>query len=417
VRATLGSRCRATRPHECWSRCVFLAAASLSVGGLAIAAAPAHALSTLNPQGYGIPSWSHCQAPASCPGSPSAPKIQADCQPNGVSTLRYTFSGNSFGPPYQGPFTETGTVTMGLGAPGVPPGAVGIRTWDTTFSIDSPAGRVTGTGRWLRLAGGPVGGPSASCDTRPDPTFNTEPGYALQAGGLLTYEAEIRSGNSVLRDRGTVNEVLSESYRCCAFYPGGPPNGYIDTGEFRGLFQTSAPSPRQGVSVNVSAAGGSVRVRRRGSRRFSALQGTALITVGSEVDTTRGTVALSSANPQGPPQTVELGGGQFIVRQGRGRSAVTEFALSRPLACAAGRASAVRSRRLSADGTGRFRILGRYASASARGTVWTTKDTCSTTMTSVRRGSVTVRDLVQKKTVTVRAGGSYTSRRRKFAGV
>lgn len=63
-----------------------------------------------------------------------------------------------------------------------------------------------------------------------------------------------------------------------------------------------------------------------------------------------------------------------------------------------------------ADGTGRFRTIGRYAAASVRGTVWNTIDRCDGTLIVVRKGSVSVRDLVRKRTVVVKAGHSYLAK-------
>ena len=54
-----------------------------------------------------------------------------------------------------------------------------------------------------------------------------------------------------------------------------------------------------------------------------------------------------------------------------------------------------RSRHLWGSGHGSFRTRGRYASATVRGTVWLQKDTCSGTLTVVRRGVVTVKDFVR----------------------
>jgi hypothetical protein len=60
---------------------------------------------------------------------------------------------------------------------------------------------------------------------------------------------------------------------------------------------------------------------------------------------------------------------------------------------------------------GRFRIVGKYAAGTDRGTLWLTVDRCDGTLTQVRQGTVSVRDLVKKKTVVVRAGHSYLARK------
>ena len=50
--------------------------------------------------------------------------------------------------------------------------------------------------------------------------------------------------------------------------------------------------------------------------------------------------------------------------------------------------------------------------ATVRGTTWDTADRCDGTLTRVRRGIVTVTDLVRHKTVAVRAGHSYLAKPR-----
>jgi hypothetical protein len=64
------------------------------------------------------------------------------------------------------------------------------------------------------------------------------------------------------------------------------------------------------------------------------------------------------------------------------------------------------------SGKGRFRTKGRYSSATVRGTIWLTADRCDGTLTIVKRGTVSVRDLRRHKTVKVKAGHSYLARAR-----
>jgi hypothetical protein len=64
-------------------------------------------------------------------------------------------------------------------------------------------------------------------------------------------------------------------------------------------------------------------------------------------------------------------------------------------------------RRLWGSGKGRFTTKGKFASATVRGTEWLVADYCNGTLVSIRKGLVSVRDLVQQKTKLVRAGHSY----------
>src|SRR5919108_5112050 len=65
----------------------------------------------------------------------------ANCNPEGTSTFSYSTSGVAAGP-YNGTFTETGTVTVGPQP--IPPGTFSapggtVLSWDVTFTITSTA--------------------------------------------------------------------------------------------------------------------------------------------------------------------------------------------------------------------------------------------------------------------------------------
>jgi hypothetical protein len=62
------------------------------------------------------------------------------------------------------------------------------------------------------------------------------------------------------------------------------------------------------------------------------------------------------------------------------------------------------------NGKGTFRTDGKYGSATVRGTIWLTQDRCDGTLTTVRRGTVSVRDFKRRKAVSVKAGHSYLAR-------
>lgn len=65
------------------------------------------------------------------------------------------------------------------------------------------------------------------------------------------------------------------------------------------------------------------------------------------------------------------------------------------------------SRSLTIRGTGSWRTIGRVASATAKGTAWTMKDTCSGTLTSVVAGHVEVHDFVRHRFVELSKGEHY----------
>jgi hypothetical protein len=147
------------------------------------------------------------------------------------------------------------------------------------------------------------------------------------------------------------------------------------------------------------------------------------VPLGSTFETTRGRVELQTVSSSKSPDVTQTGDfyeGRFQVRQvGSSRAPITEAILNEPLECrSSGRrgrevTAARRSRRLWGNGRGRFRTRGRYSSATVRGTEWLTKDSCTTTTTRVKSGTVIVRDIAKKKNVTVKRGRSYVARARR----
>jgi Domain of unknown function DUF11 len=188
-----------------------------------------------------------------------------------------------------------------------------------------------------------------------------------------------------------------------------------------GLGQTSsvsinvAPRPVLGRTVNVATLSGVAFVRTPHARRARRLLGGRTVPVGSLVDARSGKILLRAANSRrGRLQSAQFYSGEFSVRQVLGRSPLTEVRTTGPLGCAAAAASrlahasrAPRRRRLWGNARGRFRTRGRYAAATVRGTLWLTVDTCDGTQVIVKRGVVSVFDVVAGRTVLVSAGHSY----------
>ena len=188
----------------------------------------------------------------------------------------------------------------------------------------------------------------------------------------------------------------------------------------------SSPLPSLGRTVVVSAASGTVLIKQRGQAKFTPLGHSAVIPVGSSVDTQRGVVTLvSAADSRGTIQAMNFSTGVFSVGQSSSGGGLTDIALTggkfsscpvrarsrahaRATAASAGRRRAIR--RLWGNGHGRFRTHGRYGSATVRGTIWLTEDYCDGTLIRVRRGAVSVRDYTRRRTVTVLAGHSYFAR-------
>jgi hypothetical protein len=184
------------------------------------------------------------------------------------------------------------------------------------------------------------------------------------------------------------------------------------------LSGAAAPPPVLGESVNVDERSGAVTVKVPGSDDFVSLSKVASVPVGSLVDTREGSVTLKSALPGGDTQSAIFHGGLFEVRQPKEAKGLTELKLRGPgPSCAGGGARAAvtdkkkrkKHRRAlwGRDNGGAFRTRGGNSVATVRGTSWYTEDRCDGTLTRVSQGSVSVRDLVNRRTVIVRAGHSY----------
>ena len=155
---------------------------------------------------------------------------------------------------------------------------------------------------------------------------------------------------------------------------------------------------------------GTVKVKVPGSNRFRELTEGEQLPVGTIVDTLKGRVTLVAAGGQ----TADFYGGIFKIGQGKGAKPLTTLTLVEKLSCPkAGKAIAAakkKKRRLWGDGSGKFRTKGKHSAATVVGTKWLVEDRCTSTLTRVVRGRVSVRDFVKKKTVIVRAGKKYVAR-------
>jgi hypothetical protein len=259
--------------------------------------------------------------------------------------------------------------------------------------FSSQTDRATVTATFLSAAGAPAG------------TMSLAPVTATDRGSVTTFVAGTASGLVVPGTRRI-------SVRIDAIRDDGSYNdGYIDNVS---LTLGSGGSAVFHKSVGVKLVSGTVGIRRPGSKSDVDLSGSDTIPLGSTVDAEHGVLELSSVPRAGAaPQTAKFYEGVFKVTQTGG---ITQLALAQPLAsCRARGASAAAKkkpskRHLWGDGKGAFRTAGKYSSATVRGTKWLVQDSCAGTLTRVVRGTVTVRDNVKHKTVTVHAGKSYLAK-------
>jgi hypothetical protein len=165
------------------------------------------------------------------------------------------------------------------------------------------------------------------------------------------------------------------------------------------------------VLVSRSSIKGGNRAQTGQASGFVPLTDPAVVGIGALVDATHGVLeAITARNRSGNPQDGQFSGGQFKIRQKRASKPVTDVLLTERLRCRG--SSGPRKRTLTAEASGRFRVVGRFANGTPRGKArWITTDRCTSTTIKVRKGKVTVRDVRRHRTVTLKKGRSYRARR------
>ena len=190
----------------------------------------------------------------------------------------------------------------------------------------------------------------------------------------------------------------------------------------RGLVPPTVAPPSLGKTAVAGAISGVVLVRVPGAIGLVPLGPSQNIPIGSVIDAQHGVVRVTTAvNTTGKLQGATLWDGSFAVGQRPGH-AVTTFTLPRPAGCApaVGRAHASAARAARAkkpptlwakDNHGQYSTRGQNSVATVRGTLWETIERCDGTVTRVKQGSVSVRDLRRHRTALVKAGHSYLAKR------
>jgi hypothetical protein len=150
------------------------------------------------------------------------------------------------------------------------------------------------------------------------------------------------------------------------------------------------------------------------------------IPVGSILETTHGVVGITTATTasrKGKLQSGDFGSGIFKLLQGRKQKGLTELDIinnfkANQVCTTLGKKARIASRHLSSkvlgqlnsSGHGHFTARGQDSAATVRGTVWSVKNQCDGTLTHVKRGVVSVRDFIRRKTITLFTGQSYLAR-------
>ena len=172
---------------------------------------------------------------------------------------------------------------------------------------------------------------------------------------------------------------------------------------------TASAAPRLGATAEIRPVRGVVLLSKPGEQTTTRVRGTRRIRLGSVVDATNGVVDVTTArNRRGGTQTGRFKDGAFEVTQSRGSRPYTILDLTKgdESGCAAparvgvlNPAGSRRTRRLWGRARGRFRTRGRSATATIRGTTWTTEDTCETTRVGAVEGTVELASGTQEITV------------------
>jgi hypothetical protein len=176
----------------------------------------------------------------------------------------------------------------------------------------------------------------------------------------------------------------------------------------------------------VAAVSGTVLIEAPGQKGFTPLSSSTTIPVGSTIDATNGTVAVTVAKPRGGTQGGDFYDGEFTLTQAHSGGTTERLAGSSFAVCTgsgatgasgttrlAGVASASSKgktvvRKLWGNAHGKFTTSGRAGAATVLGTIWLTEDRCDGTFFKAAKDSIAVVDFAhpnQKHHVT--QGQSY----------
>jgi hypothetical protein len=175
-----------------------------------------------------------------------------------------------------------------------------------------------------------------------------------------------------------------------------------------------------GETVELESVSGQILVKQPDEDTFATLEDATEVSVGTEVDASKGTVRLTSATADDGTQSGEFSEGAFEVAQEPGSTAVTLTLTGGDFApCKTEEAKRDQStvggpeiRKLFADAEGEFRTEGQFAAAAVRGTKFRTVDACFGTLTDVEEGAVTVTDLTKDQEVILAQGEDYWAAKR-----
>ncbi|HEY7618725.1 MAG TPA: hypothetical protein VH834_03085, partial [Solirubrobacteraceae bacterium] len=341
--------------------------------------------------------------------------------------------------------------------------AIAITAPSVAATVDTPTPTLTGTAGnntgdspsvAVRLYNGavPAGAPVQTL-TVPRSGTTWAATTAPLAPGQYTAQATQANTTGTTTANGVSAPATFTVAQPRALVPGGGGSQAVGDRDHDGIpdnLDTSDGSlpPIPGKSFDARVVSGTVYIKYpagKGPRAvkplkgFVPLKGAANVPMGSQLDTRKGRVAVTSAADTGgvKTQASDFYDGIFAVKQALPKkkskkpvALITDLVLkgeSPRSECAplkgASAATVDKKKKgpkstlgkLWGNGKGKFRTSGKYSSATVRGTIWLTADRCDGTLTTVKRGVVQVRDFKRKKTISVRAGHSYLARAQRAA--
>ncbi|MEY2571288.1 MAG: hypothetical protein QOE63_1638, partial [Acidimicrobiaceae bacterium] len=338
------------------------------------------------------------------PGSGS-PTIVTD--PNGYLIATWSAAGITYTSVYDAVAPTIDTVTPPSGAVAGQPVAFDVAGSDVwgpvTYSVDFGDGSSPATGRAIA--------PRRGALARATVTNSVAHTYANPGDYTATVTVADNAANTA-----TTSRAVS-----VAPAPGAAPS--VTPPVLPPVTAPGLPDPIAGQTVNIAPVKVPVRVKLPGAKRFIPLTAPAQVRVGSIIDTTKGRVRITIDNGHLGFDTADFYEGLFKVLQTKAVKAFATMQLTGgsfkgcprapKVKIARKQLSAKRSvRHLWGAGNGAFRTVGRFSSASIRGTKWLTDDRCNGTLTRVTQGKVAVRDFVRRKTIVLKKGQRYLAKPR-----
>jgi hypothetical protein len=278
-----------------------------------------------------------------------------------------------------------------------PPSTPAITAPGSAFVGDAVAFQATATDRWSAVAYTWDFGAGATAR-------GAAPSHAYAAPG--SYTARVTA-----TDGGGNQSTQAQTVTVSATPTPPPPPGLS--------------RPIAGKTVNLELVTGTVLVKVPGSGKFVPLVTPTQVRNGAIIDARKGRVRITIDNGRGGLDTADFYGGVFKFTQPKVKAGALWFANlylyggsfkgcptapKNPKLAIFSRKKQAQGksvRKLWGSGGGAFRTVGRFSSATVRGTTWLTDDRCKGTLTKVTAGKVGVRDFVLQKTIVLKRGKTY----------